>query len=102
VLPGALPDDARVVAERLRREIESSPVAEGDRAIRVTVSIGVAICSGAGTHDEITILEAADACLYEAKERGRNQVVMRQDPARDAAGRSPGAAAEPAQVRVAP
>ena len=48
VLPGALPDDAAELADRLRRAIEQTVVAEGDRAIRVTVSVGVATCSGAG------------------------------------------------------
>jgi diguanylate cyclase (GGDEF)-like protein len=41
-------------------------------ALSVSVSIGVASCTGKNTVDEL--LAAADAALYEAKSQGRNRI----------------------------
>ncbi|HEY8175497.1 MAG TPA: diguanylate cyclase [Gemmatimonadaceae bacterium] len=62
---------ASEVAERIRRLVESEPFAE--RAI--TLSIGIAEFPKDGDRPE-TVITVADAALYEAKRRGRNQVVQ--------------------------
>jgi diguanylate cyclase (GGDEF)-like protein len=62
-------------AERIRRAIESRQIEhECAPAKIVTVSIGVAaaFATADGSPDEI--IKAADAALYEAKNRGRNRV----------------------------
>jgi diguanylate cyclase (GGDEF)-like protein len=64
------------VAERLRRLVEAAPVAHEGQQIACTVSIGVA-SSEARRHDMAALLDSADQALYEAKQRGRNQVVGR-------------------------
>lgn len=64
--------DARIVSERLRSAIADRPVVVGDRAIEVTVSIGLA-AFGRG-QDLALLIERADAALYAAKEGGRNLV----------------------------
>ena len=62
-------DDARVLAERIRRAIAGTASRDG-----VTVSIGVATCPvDAGEYDEL--FDVADKRLYEAKSSGRNRVV---------------------------
>lgn len=76
VVPDTPLEGARAVAERIRERIEAEPfeVHRGTRAIRVTVSIGVAARQA---HDRAAgeILKRADVALYKAKEGGRNQVV---------------------------
>ncbi|WP_419780692.1 diguanylate cyclase [Maridesulfovibrio sp.] len=66
-------DDARLVAERLRKAVEQMEVRSGDEVVKFTVSIGLtAVC---GNTDVETILKQADKCLYQAKDEGRNRVV---------------------------
>lgn len=70
-LPETTLDGAREHAERLRRAVEQSRLADID--LHVTISIGVALTMEGETID--TLLARADAALYLAKDRGRNQVV---------------------------
>jgi diguanylate cyclase (GGDEF)-like protein len=74
-LPGESTKKAMEVAERIRVEVATA-TADGKNSIEpVTVSIGVATFPGNGSSvDEL--IANADAALYEAKERGRNQVVQ--------------------------
>ena len=74
LLPGTALDDARVTAERLRQKVQALPPRWQERALPLTVSIGVAQWQAEG--DDIAMLLArADAALYRAKEAGRNCVV---------------------------
>ena len=75
LLPGLSLADAYVAAEHLRTRVEALriPHPSGKDAI-VTVSAGVAsVVPGHGPASRLT--SAADAALYEAKRRGRNQSV---------------------------
>lgn len=49
VMPGASLEDARIVAERIRRDIASAPfrVMGGKELLTITISIGVAATTGA-------------------------------------------------------
>lgn len=84
VAPSTAARDAAVLAERLRRAVESEAVAvpkdAGPQAdVRLTVSIGVAELH-ASMHTPGDLIAAADKALYEAKRRGRNRVaVLEQD-----------------------
>lgn len=66
---------AQQIAEKIRQAVEQLPLVDGaERAM--TVSIGIATWS---TTSEITLeqlLFAADKALYQAKEGGRNRVVV--------------------------
>ena len=74
-VPGATPEEAHVVAERVRSAIEAAAITGEDTQPggRLTVSVGVATLDSGPADD---IKERADAALYRAKEAGRNQVVM--------------------------
>ncbi|MEY2477328.1 MAG: diguanylate cyclase [Actinomycetota bacterium] len=63
--------DARRVADKIRAEFVE-PFAIGDRRLFVTASIGVALYPQDGL-DPFTLLKNADAAMYRAKERGRDQ-----------------------------
>jgi len=65
--------DAMQLAERLRKSVAAATFEPGHH--KVTVSIGVASYPEHGEKAQ-AIIESADAVLYEAKRRGRNQSVM--------------------------
>ena len=77
ILPNCGPDAGRVIAGRIREQVEQTPIAMPDGTkIRLTTSIG-------GTHISPwrklvaeEVLEKADQELYRAKEQGRNRVSM--------------------------
>ncbi|NNM72130.1 PleD family two-component system response regulator [Enterovirga aerilata] len=76
VVPDASLDEARMVAERIRERVGSSPFAYANRTrnLDVTVSIGVAARQlGDGSAGEL--VKRADIALYRAKEAGRNRVI---------------------------
>jgi len=72
LLPETEAAQAELVAERLRRQVAQSPLAEVSHS--ATVSIGVATSdeSMAGISD---LIRAADQALYAAKRSGRNRVM---------------------------
>ncbi len=63
------------VAERVRLRVSESVVPVDEKAVAVTVSIGVAML---GTHgrDLFDLLAAADLALYRAKQNGRDRVCL--------------------------
>lgn len=77
VLPDTDVKSARIVAERIRKLAEHLPVEWEDKTIKYTVSIGLAeFHSSFGEH--VAWIEKADQGLYEAKESGRNKVIVNQ------------------------
>ena len=79
LLPRTTAAQALEVTERIRQGISQLAIPrDGAAAIRVTISIGVAVPSQARrTLDDL--LAAADHALYQAKRSGRNRVVMYAD-----------------------
>jgi two-component system, cell cycle response regulator len=73
VLPESDEGQARFVAEALRRLVAEHPFC-AEEPLRVTLSAGVASYRETYRGPD-GIIEAADRALYEAKHRGRNQVV---------------------------
>jgi diguanylate cyclase (GGDEF)-like protein len=65
---------AKIVAERLRTNVEKMDCVVDDIKSKVTVSIGVAIFPGDGITSEEELLQLADEALYRAKQAGRNCV----------------------------
>ena len=77
LLPKTSPDDARLLADRIRTQVRDIVVEAGDE-FRVSASIGVADFPVCGL-DAKTILGAADTALLWAKRRGRNCVLYYRD-----------------------
>lgn len=68
---------AKVIAERIREGVMSAPFHVKRYNIPVTVSLGVAMLRQ-GERKE-SLLERADAAMYEAKRSGRNRVAIAPD-----------------------
>jgi diguanylate cyclase (GGDEF)-like protein len=66
---------ARQIAERIRADVEQLPLVGGDES-PMTVSIGISTWSTASDISLEQLLFAADKALYQAKEGGRNRVVV--------------------------
>ena len=80
VLPETPLDAAIVVAERLRVLVAEHPFEIEGGSFRVTVSLGVTT-SRADVHDVASLVQEADARLYQAKQGGRDRVVPAPLPA---------------------
>ena len=91
-------NDALEMAERIRSGL-SAPVAIGGGQLVVTASVGV-VMTADGSTSPAALLRDADNAMYEAKRSGRDQVVLFQSNAREAAyrkwGLSPTRARRPA------
>ena len=74
LLPETDAEGAFVVAEKLRRDISTLSVRVQDRAVRTSVSLGMVSFPDDGKTIE-ELLSAVDAAMYEAKRRGKNQIV---------------------------
>jgi diguanylate cyclase (GGDEF)-like protein len=77
LLPNYSAAEAAALGERIRRHIEASPI--GGHRLTITASLGVA-CLPDHAADAATLLESADAALYEAKTLGRNRLRVSGDP----------------------
>lgn len=65
-------EGAKLLAERIRKNIEALDIVYDGNAIPVTVSLGVTeFQASTTTHEEL--LSRADQALYESKENGRNR-----------------------------
>lgn len=79
-LPETSPGDGRLVAEKLRAEIEGLSIkASADQpssapSIRTTISVGVAALPDTSITDGQDLIGFADKALYIAKREGRNRV----------------------------
>ncbi len=76
ILPGASRHDVTNVGERLRRKVSETSIEEGDESIKVTISLGGISFPENDVPNETELVNRADQALYQAKESGRNCVVM--------------------------
>lgn len=74
ILPETTMQNAQILAERIRAATANIVIPFGDENIRFTVSIGLVEIK----QDDLSmssIMHRADLAMYQAKEKGRNQVV---------------------------
>lgn len=91
LMPNTGEQDATILAERIRRLIESTPVSiagvesmKDTQAIKCTVSVG-AVSSETVGYKLDGMFAAADQNLYKAKKSGRNRIVSNIDQLLDTA-----------------
>ena len=76
LLPETKLEDARNISERLRLLIAETPLETEIGLINTTISIGVAIKEKTTTMSIDQLLSRADRAMYQAKQAGRNQVII--------------------------
>lgn len=77
LLPNTQLEGAAIVAEKLRNKIENEVFIFKEQEIRTTITCGVSICSPGMDYSDA--IKAADVCLYQGKDKGRNTVVAQGD-----------------------
>ena len=78
VLPETDLTGATAAAERFRKNVREMVTRAGDKDIRITASFGIAALDPEGDSSLLTtddLIRAADQCLYQAKDRGRNTCI---------------------------
>jgi len=80
VLYGPAQDFGREIPEMLRRSVEEQKIshAESTTGPWLTVSVGVAIVSPGNERSLAGAIQLADEALYQAKEDGRNRIVVKE------------------------
>ena len=80
VLYGPANDFGRDLPEQIRQKVESLaiPHVEASAGARLTISIGVAIVTPGAERSLAGAIQMADEALYQAKEEGRNRVVVKE------------------------
>ena len=81
ILRGTNLSDAIHVADQIRLAVQGRKLVKkstGDVLGTITISIGVAEFTAGDTVE--SVIRRADACLYGAKQNGRNMVLGEKDP----------------------
>ncbi|HGY11918.1 MAG TPA: GGDEF domain-containing protein, partial [Desulfobacterales bacterium] len=75
IMPETDSKGAKIAAEKIRQTIEKIEFVYKKKKVKVTVSIGVSQ-TREGDINHQQIFERSDVAVYQAKEKGRNQVVV--------------------------
>jgi len=70
IVPKAEGEPFWIIAERMRGQVEATPIELEQGALHITVSVGGALAQSSDTIE--TLSARADAMMYEAKQAGRN------------------------------
>lgn len=75
ILPDIKSSDVHQKAENLRKKIKETLIKHNDKEIFITISLGISVYPENGI-DAKSMVAAADAALYQAKQSGRDQVFI--------------------------
>ena len=81
LLPDTDLEGGRTVAEKIRLQVAYSELLDEKKGLALTISFGVACYLNEQTIDDC--IKAADEALYQAKQRGRNRVVAKEQTPRE-------------------
>jgi diguanylate cyclase (GGDEF)-like protein/PAS domain S-box-containing protein len=73
LLPETDADQAQIVADGIVKALSRHVAVLGDKSIRITASVGLALFDGLSAAE---VLASADQAMYEAKEAGRNRFAL--------------------------
>jgi two-component system cell cycle response regulator len=79
ILPNCCPDETKSIAERLRLVVSDKKINTNNTALNITISLG-----GVSTGDKYqgftpqSMISASDEALLQAKNKGRNRVVVKK------------------------
>ncbi len=80
MLPETTAEEARRIADRIRKAFSEKDIQIKDKTIRVTISIGISTNRDGESISLKKLSKNADQALYLAKERGRNRVEVWNSP----------------------
>lgn len=78
VLPGCDSTTAQMVIDRARASLSEKPIVADDALIQLTCSFGLTTLPPGERTDPLSLVQAADRALYDAKARGRDCVAVRE------------------------
>jgi len=80
LLPNTVLSGASKVAEELRSHIAAASLSHPESTVAkyITISLGVAASIPSGLYSSDKLIKAADDALYQAKQEGRNRIVVQQ------------------------
>lgn len=74
LLPNTESNDAKTVAERLRKNVENNATSYESTKLNITITLG---CTTSKNNESLNeLLLAADNALYKGKDKGKNQTVV--------------------------
>jgi diguanylate cyclase (GGDEF)-like protein len=76
ILPGAKLEVTSIIAERIRRLVETTPFEIEGGQIHITISMGISNHPTHQAKSEEELVKMADQALYNAKKEGRNRVCI--------------------------
>jgi diguanylate cyclase (GGDEF)-like protein len=76
ILPEAGLEESFVIAERIRRLVESTPFEVGQAQVNLTLSMGISNFPNHRAKSKEELIKMADQALYDAKRGGRNKVCI--------------------------
>jgi diguanylate cyclase (GGDEF)-like protein len=67
---------AWVVAQKITKALERSPLGDDKRKVTMTASLGICSYPESGLGEAAALLDAVDEAMYESKRLGRNQITV--------------------------
>ncbi len=79
IIPDTNADAACVFMDRLRESVDNQLIQVGKHSIHLSVSIGIAALIDGQSPSIDRLIHAADEALYQAKQQGKNRIMLSQD-----------------------